>query len=168
MTEETNLSQANEPKHMWPQSRLILLLLILSQHLHHRWLSSFSFCRSSSGWREESVEIERKCVKLFISAVSFECSEFGPPWHSSVPSTVLVLKRIVQKYRYYQPNSWRRQEYRVEEIVELHSEFINARKKELVVWCIKCCCFKILWWNLFIPIQPLYEQGHEEQQQCIL
>lgn len=90
-----------------------------SQTLIWKWC--FFHC-SVLGWREETVEIEREGVELFISAISFECSELSPPWHSPIFRTILVLKSVVQKHSNNQCNRWGRKEYSIKEIIELQNQ----------------------------------------------
>lgn len=87
----------------------------------------------TSWWWEKAVKIEGESVKLFISAVSFECSELGPPWHPSVFCTVFELECVVKKHRHHQCHRWGGEEDGVEEIIELH-QYIH-KKKNIINRC---------------------------------
>lgn len=51
------------------------------------------------------MEVEREGVELFIPAISIECSKLGPPWHSPVFGTILVIKSVVQEHSSNECNS---------------------------------------------------------------
>jgi len=90
----------------------------------------------SLGWREETVEVERESVELFISAISFKCSKLSPPWHAPIFGTILVLKSVVQKHSNNQCNRWGRKKYSIKEIIELQNQRIqlnNQRKSLLTI-----------------------------------
>jgi len=113
----------------------------IHRYIHEHFFCSFSlpnpylgndaFSSLSLGWREETVEVEREGVKLFISAISFKCSELSPPWHSPIFRTVLVVKSVVQKHSNNQCHRWRRKEYSIKEIIELQ----KPKNNNLLLTC---------------------------------
>lgn len=76
----------------------------------------------SSWWREETVEVEWEGVKFLVPTVSFECSEFGPPWHPPVSCTVFEFERVVKENSNNQRHRWWGHEDGIKEIIELHHQ----------------------------------------------